>query len=150
MRRRRQPRAPSPPRAERRAQLEAIFASIDANGDGQLSAAEVIKALRVNPLVARLLGLDHVRQEDGSRDAFERIFQQMDEDHNRKVDRSEFVAFFLERPVEPPGMSSDGDAGGRPTLAQPMARTIRDAVATTPKTFFERRRDAEEAYGARY
>jgi hypothetical protein len=57
MRRRRQPNAPSPPRAERRAQLEAIFASIDANGDGQLSTAEVIKALKVDPLVEQLLGL---------------------------------------------------------------------------------------------
>ena len=32
----------SPASAKRRAQLEAIFAWIDANGDGQLSAAEVI------------------------------------------------------------------------------------------------------------
>jgi hypothetical protein len=88
--------APSAEDAQR-AHLEAIFASIDANGDGQLSAAEVIKAVRANPLVAQLIGLaDHnVRQEDGSRDEFERVFQEIDRDQNRKLDRSEFVAYFL-------------------------------------------------------
>jgi hypothetical protein len=99
---------PSPSNAARRAQLEAVFASIDANGDGQLSAAEVIKAVRANPLVARMLGLDHVRQEDGSRDAFERQFQEIDKDHNRKIDLSEFVAYFLNREL--------------PTLSPPMTQ----------------------------
>ena len=68
---------------------------IDTSGDGLLSAAEVIKAVRTNPRVAHMLGLDYVRQEDGSRDAFERTFQEMDSDGNRKIDRSEFVAYFL-------------------------------------------------------
>ena len=114
--------APSAPSAEWRAQLEAIFHSIDANGDGQLSAAEVIKALRVNPVVARMLGLDHVRQEDGSRDVFERIFQEIDMDHNRKIDKSEFVAYFLRQhgprahslPPDVPDASSAARAAASP------------------------------------
>jgi hypothetical protein len=82
--------APSAPSAERRAQLEAIFFSIDASGDGQLSTAEVIKAVRADPVVAQLLGLDHVRY-----DALERILQQIDRESNAKFDRSGFVAHFL-------------------------------------------------------
>jgi chromosome segregation ATPase len=52
------------------------FALLDRNGDGSLSRAEVIKGLRAQPTVRALLGLGAVvRQEDGTRDAFEAVYQ---------------------------------------------------------------------------
>jgi hypothetical protein len=52
--------------------VAAAFALIDKNGNGWLSRAEVIKALRTEPSVRALLGLgETVRQEDGSRGKFE-------------------------------------------------------------------------------
>jgi hypothetical protein len=50
--------------------IAAAFSLIDANGDGVLSRAEVIKACRASERVLTLLGLPKtIRQEDGSRDA---------------------------------------------------------------------------------
>ena len=139
--------APSAPSAEWRAQLEAIFHSIDANGDGQLSAAEVIKALRVDPLVARMLGLDHVRQEDGSRDVFERIFQEIDMDHNRKIDKSEFVAYFLHQhgprahPLHPDvsDASSAARAAASPDQLSSEPAALPAALPLVPTTVPEQR-----------
>ena len=73
------------------------FDAIDESGDGQLSRAEVVKAVRRDGELADLLGLpSHVRQEDGSRDEVERLFQAMDTDGNKLIDKDEFVTFFAQ------------------------------------------------------
>ena len=76
----------------------AAFKKIDKNGDGRLSRAEVIQALRKDPEVRKLLGLEEfetIRQEDGSRDAFEKVFQALDADSNKMIDEREFCRFFV-------------------------------------------------------
>ena len=68
---------------------------IDRNGDGVLSRIEVIRACRSDPSICELLGLPRViRQEDGTRDAFEQVFQQLDADDSKSIDLGEMLAFF--------------------------------------------------------
>ena len=68
---------------------------MDKNGDGKLSRAEVIKACRSDASIRELLGLPAVvRQEDGTREAFEAVFQAIDRDGSKAIDEAEFVAYF--------------------------------------------------------
>ena len=74
--------APSVPTVERRE----AFRLIDKNGNGRLSRAEVIQAVRRDAAVRSLLGLPAtIRQEDGTRDVFEKVFQAMDSDDSKEV-----------------------------------------------------------------
>ena len=83
------------PLAANRASIEDAFRRIDANGDGVLSRIEVIKACRANEDIRALLGLPKViRQEDGTRDAFEAVFQAVDGDGSKGIDEEEFVGYF--------------------------------------------------------
>eukprot|EP00966_Prymnesium_polylepis_P287133 6631815-Prymnesium_polylepis.1 len=63
------------------------FQLIDRNGDGTLTRIEVIQACRHDARVRELLRLpETIRQEDGSREAFEEVFQKMDKDDSKGVD----------------------------------------------------------------
>ena len=88
--------APPPKTDEAKAQqARAAFLKIDKNKDGSLSRAEVITAVRAEPEIRSLLGLPaQIKQEDGTRDAFEQVFQAMDVDSSKKIDEQEFVAYF--------------------------------------------------------
>ena len=95
------------PKAEHRsavqlddAQLRRVFTMVDADADQLVTPAELIKAVLASPLVADMIGVKHVRQEDGSRDTFERIFQEMDSGVNRKISETELVAYFRANPPE--------------------------------------------------
>ena len=69
----------------------AAFHKMDKNGDGVLSRIEVVKALRSDPAIRELLNLPaHIRQEDGSRDQFEAVFQRMDADGSKGITEDEF------------------------------------------------------------
>ena len=73
------------------------FELIDKNGDGRLTRIEVIQACKHDPRVRELLRLpETIRQEDGSREAFEQVFQRMDKDDSKSVDLEEFMAFWKE------------------------------------------------------
>ena len=82
----------------RRAQMvAAAFRRIDTNGDGHLSRAEVIVACRTDAEVRALLGLpQHIRQEDGTREAFERVFQRFDVDDSKGIELDEFMRVFAD------------------------------------------------------
>lgn len=68
------------------------------------------QALRKNPEVGRLLDLGTVvRQEEDSRDLFERVFQRLDADSSRTVTRTEFQEYFRAEPQM--GANRGGTAG---------------------------------------
>ena len=73
------------------------FSLIDKNSDGTLTRIEVIQACRSDHRVRELLRLpESIRQEDGSRDAFEEVFQKMDKDDSKGVNLEEFMVFWKE------------------------------------------------------
>ena len=75
--------------------VRAVFQMIDKNSDGELTRIEVIKALRESVVVRLLLQLpQHIRQEDGSRELFETVFQMIDSDGSSEISLSEFERYF--------------------------------------------------------
>ena len=75
--------------------VHAAFKLIDKNGDGVLSRIEVVKALRDSAQVRKLLALpEKIRQEDGTRDLFERVYQSIDTDDSKSITLAEFEAYF--------------------------------------------------------
>ena len=83
--------------------IRAAFALIDKNGDGVLTRIEVIKALKKSKEVQHLLRLPAaIRQEDGTRDAFEEVYQKIDVDDSKSITREEFEAYFLPPAPLPP------------------------------------------------
>ena len=73
-----------------------MFKLADKNNSGTIGAREMLIALRKNPELATLLKLpSHIQQENGTREAFETVFQEMDEYHNREVDFEEFKTYLL-------------------------------------------------------
>tara|TARA_B110001452_G_scaffold113185_1_gene93950 strand:+ start:247 stop:651 length:405 start_codon:yes stop_codon:yes gene_type:complete len=97
--------------------ISAAFQLIDTSGNGRLSRAEVIKAARSNPMVRQLLDLPReIRQEDGSRDRFEQVFQAMDRNDSKEVDYAEFAQFVaqLQRVSSAPAASIDSGSTSSP------------------------------------
>ena len=74
--------------------VDRAFKTLDANGNGVLSRAEVIKAVRESEEVRTLLGLP-AQIQDETREVFENIFQMIDVDGSKSIDRDEFQKFFL-------------------------------------------------------
>jgi len=74
--------------------LRTIFDTCDTNGDGQVNKRELILACRAHKGIANFFKLpQQIRQEDGSRDIMERVFQSMDRDDNREVSWEEFLRY---------------------------------------------------------
>jgi hypothetical protein len=70
----------------KRKRLRELFDQIDVDGSGHINKRELIKALRNTPGVAEFLGLPQaIRQEDGTRTAFERFFQGCDSNDDREI-----------------------------------------------------------------
>lgn len=78
---------------QRVVQLHTAFARIDADGDGGITREEIMHAVRRDPEVGELLGLDG---HTGDKQAFEagRVFQSMDTDGDESIDVHEFVSYF--------------------------------------------------------
>lgn len=75
--------------------LRSVFEKVDKNHDGQIDKRELIIALRKDPDVSALMQLPaNIRQEDGTRDTFERVFQSIDADDSRTITWSEFLTYF--------------------------------------------------------
>jgi hypothetical protein len=89
---------PSPPnfvaRLTRDETVE-IFKQMDANGNGEISQIEFIKALRRDSALANRLGLpSEIRQEDESRKLFALKYADMDKDQNKAISFEEFLAYY--------------------------------------------------------
>lgn len=77
--------------------LKEIFDQVDTSRDGCINKRELIKICRSDSSIADFFGLATViRQEDGSRDNMERLFQAIDTDSDRQLSWAEFRSFFLE------------------------------------------------------
>ena len=101
------------------------FSLIDANGDGVLSRAEVIKACRASERVRTLLGLPkNIRQEDGTRDSFEEVFQKFDADDSKSITLDEFSRRLLKSDaadkVEAEPKPAPAAAAKAPSRAPPL------------------------------
>ena len=95
-----------------RKMIHAAFDLMDNNGDGVISRIEVIKALREHQQVQALLKLpEKVRQEDGTRDSFEQVYQAIDKDDSKSITIEEFEAYFAAKSPAP--AAATDAAGGR-------------------------------------
>merc|ERR1719473_2608916 len=62
-----------------------VFEALDLNGDGKISRAEFIRTIRSSAEIAKVFDLPTtIRQEQG-REAFEQVFQSMDNDGDRFI-----------------------------------------------------------------
>ena len=93
--------------------LRAAFESIDKNNDGFITRAEMIKAVRSQPAVRKLLGLDAFRQGSEGHTAFERKFQAMDADDSREVSWEEFSLLLNVEPNATVRQPADADQEAR-------------------------------------
>ena len=80
---------PSRNRTKTLTQLKAVFARLDINGDGTITADEVMSSLRTHVDIGEVLGLHG----SGDEMAFEagRIFSELDTDGDHHIDIDEFV-----------------------------------------------------------
>jgi Tfp pilus assembly protein PilF/Ca2+-binding EF-hand superfamily protein len=109
---------PPPPAAAKsqggaaHAQLTALevinmFKTLDRNGDGELSHAEFLKGIKMNPLIGEKLGMPKdVRAEDGTRDSYQLAFGQIDNDGSKTIDLSELLEFYGHLNMEKTQLSS--------------------------------------------
>lgn len=94
---------PSPLEAGWEADIKTLYESCDKNHDGTVTRVELVIALRSNPHLADLLGLQtHIQAEDGSRDQFEEVFRGLDADDSKGVSLDEWMA----------GITALRDSGG--------------------------------------
>ena len=76
--------------------IDHLFEQLDKDKNGTLSRIEVIKSLRSNKEVQALLRLpSRIRQEDGTRDAFESVFQAIDRDDSKSISKAEWHQYCL-------------------------------------------------------
>jgi len=78
--------------------LRDVFQRCDFSADGLVSRHELIKAARRSQGIADFFGIPrHIRQEDGTRDVFERVFQDIDVSEDKKITWGEFHQYFASR-----------------------------------------------------
>ena len=129
------------------AQLRALFDTIDKDGSGEINKRELIIALRKDASVCEALALPaHIRQEDGTREMFERVFQSIDQSSDNLISWSEFLGHFMvagamrkdtgERAPEiaddDRALENAGDAGSSPRRALPNPMSAASPTASVP------------------
>ena len=71
-----------------------MFDRSDKNHDGALTRAEIIKSLRGDPKLRALLVLpERVSTADATQKVFEGVFQQLDLNDDRRIEKEEFRKF---------------------------------------------------------
>jgi len=75
--------------------MRSVFDQIDRDHSGELNVRELIIAIRKHPNIADYFHLPtKIRQEDGSRESFEQVFQRIDTSNTRTISWEEFSAYF--------------------------------------------------------
>jgi len=98
--------------------LRAIFDICDVNHDSNINKRELVKLCRTDKNVADFFGLPQaIAQEDGSRDAMERLFQNIDANNDREISWDEFRSFYATR---------------RSVLSLPPPELFESALASEP------------------
>ena len=109
------------------------FARIDANGDGVLSRTEVI-ACRANEDIRALLGLPKViRQEDGTRDAFEAVFQRLADGATRGRSRWRSSSTILPREEAREEVASAAEAAAAAVAVEAARMALPRLQGTRPR-----------------
>ena len=123
------------------AAIIAAFERIDVNGSGTLSRIEIIKACRNDLSIRTLLGLPRViRQEDGTRDQFEQVFQRFDADDSKSIDKSEFLKAFQTPSTVTAAASTEQQETGSPSPSSPSAsqRRLSSMLTSARKSVLEK------------
>jgi Ca2+-binding EF-hand superfamily protein len=89
--------------AERGAVVDAMFDALDTSGDGSVSRAEVVRAVRGSAVLAAMLGVPRdVSERAGTVGALNAAFDAMDTDHDGRISREELHTFVgTARPMKP-------------------------------------------------
>ena len=123
--------------------LKKMFEKFDKDGDGMINVREMLLGLRKDEKLAAFLKMPHpVRQEDGTREEFEKRFQVMDRDGNRNISFEEFKKFLLSaadpaadpaQPQAPPAAApAEQKAQAAPAEQKAQAAQAPAAVARRP------------------
>mmetsp|Transcript_41165 Transcript_41165/g.89906 ORF Transcript_41165/g.89906 Transcript_41165/m.89906 type:complete len:422 (+) Transcript_41165:61-1326(+) len=117
-------------------QLRDVFNLCDAQLTGRITKRDLIKAIRTYPEVAAFFGLpQQVRQEDGTRGAFEVVFQAMDANGNREITWSEFHCFYAGfEPVLPSKADSMASLMNTPEQELVVFCGVKDDCKLVPST----------------
>jgi hypothetical protein len=112
-----------------------MFERADRDGDGAVNKRELILALRREPELCEMLGLPaHIRQEDGSRDKFQRLFDSADHEDDRLLSVEEFQEHVLS--VQQQQQQSPANTSS--PAAAPVSNTAYPLLLAPPSRGLER------------
>merc|ERR1719482_537114 len=115
--------------------LREAWTQLDRNNDGKVSRIEFIQAVRQHPEVARVFDLpSNIRQEDGSRDLFERVFQSIDANSDQHLTWEELQQHHLAQQRAAAAAAAAELPAPAPALALGAAPTAAD-VGPPPRYF---------------
>ena len=130
---------PLGPDGDFRRRVASAFALMDRHGNGFLTRVDVIQTLRAdgNEYLHDMLQLPHhIRQEDGTRDEFEQVFQRLGADDSKSISKEEFEAAFLHEHHQD---------GGERVAAEKQAAQVTEAGACGQKKELEEQGEHEES-----
>ena len=119
------PKVDGPPLdPEQSAQCRALFKMIDTSKDGQLSKAELYKAMKENRQVREMMGVPEGLEPDELKERFEPIFNSMDSDNSNKIDYAEFASAFHRLTDEAEAIQKQQNRGRRGAAAAAAAGAV--------------------------
>ena len=82
--------------------IDAMFDALDTSGDGNVSRAEVARAVRASPVLAAMLRVPRIVSERADTvGAFNAAFEAIDTDHDGHISREELHAFVASVSAKP-------------------------------------------------
>ena len=108
-----------------------VFDRLDRNKDSMVNVREFIITVRKDEEVAAFFGLGGtgVRQEDGTREQIEQIFQSINTSGTREIEWKEFKAFFVPQELPTPTAGEGGGGADRERLWSEALQAEQDKSA---------------------